>query len=147
VATLLYFEIKCGMGDTAGDGLRGLAHIVNNGKKARFWKDVWLGICPLKIQFSNLFAISNQQGCSVAEALGSGEINLTFKRNFQEIDVMEWEELTTLLSVVALLEEPDSARWALEKDGNFSTSSLYRELTFPGVINTWMMDIWGPNSH
>lgn len=88
--------------------------------KSKILKDVWLGNCPLKTQFPNLFAMSNQQGCSVTLFLGSREIYLTFRRNLQERDV-EWEKLTKLLSVITLSEEPDLARWTLEKDGIFST--------------------------
>ena len=31
--------------------------------------------------------------------------------------------------------------WLLERDGNFTTASLYRELMFPEVRNKWM-EIW-----
>jgi hypothetical protein len=33
-------------------------------------------------------------------------------------------------------------RWSLQKSGLFSTSSLYKELVFPVVVNKWMMSIW-----
>jgi hypothetical protein len=29
-----------------------------------------------------------------------------------------------------------------EKSGDFSTASLYKELTFPGIENKWMWNIW-----
>lgn len=38
--------------------------------------------------------------------------------------------------------QKNSVSWALERSGDFTTVSLYRELTFPGVTNRWMMLIW-----
>ena len=35
----------------------------------------------------------------------------------------------------------DTATWALERSGLFTTSSLYRETQFPSIINNHMMDI------
>ena len=41
-----------------------------------------------------------------------------------------------------LQEEPDTDTCALEKKWKFTTASLYRELTFPGVENKEVMSIW-----
>jgi hypothetical protein len=35
--------------------------VLGNGKKIRFWLDVWVGECPFKIRFNNLFEISREQ--------------------------------------------------------------------------------------
>jgi hypothetical protein len=35
----------------------GLKYVVGNGKKPRFWHEVWLGECPLRIRFNKLFMI------------------------------------------------------------------------------------------
>lgn len=40
---------------------RGTKWRVGNGQKVRFWQDIWLGSCPLKIQFPRLYRISRQQ--------------------------------------------------------------------------------------
>jgi hypothetical protein len=47
-----------------------------------------------------------------------------------------------VLENVNLSSEKDTVRWIFEKSGKFTTSSLYRELTFPGVNNRWMNNIW-----
>jgi hypothetical protein len=41
-----------------------------------------------------------------------------------------------------LTDESDTVIWALERNGKFSTASLYRELTFPGMENREIMSIW-----
>lgn len=113
-----------------------------NGKKTRFWLDVWTGGCPLKITFPNLFEICNQQEWSVFRALQNGEICLTFRRNFDTHEELEWEALCSLINNTSLSSvTTDTVRWDLEKTGNFTTS-LYSELTFAGFSNKWMLAIW-----
>jgi hypothetical protein len=53
----------------------GLKYVVGNGKKPRFWYEVWLGECPLKIKFSRLLVICKQQNWEVARVLEGGVIN------------------------------------------------------------------------
>jgi hypothetical protein len=78
----------------------------------------------------------------VFKVLRDGGIKLTFRRNFGNVEDQEWEDLQMLLVGVVLSPEPDSAKWCLEKSGEFSTSSLYNALTFPGMDNKWMSNIW-----
>jgi hypothetical protein len=92
--------------------------------------------------FHEIFAICNQKEWSVYKVLRGRGINLTFRRNFGEKEKEEWDELILLLEGVSLSHCPDSVRWCLEKSGNFSTSSLYKALTYPGVENKWMNSIW-----
>jgi hypothetical protein len=40
---------------------KGLKCVLGNGKKIKFWQEVWLGDCPLKIKFNKLYNIYNQQ--------------------------------------------------------------------------------------
>jgi hypothetical protein len=127
---------------TRDEAARGLFYIVGDGKKARFWQDVWLGDCALKICFPNLFAICNQKEWSVAKALNNGSINLTFRRNFGEVQTQEWLDLSNMLQGTALSSFPDSIRWCLDKKGVYTTISLYNEIFFPGFENKWMMCIW-----
>jgi hypothetical protein len=70
-----------------------MKYIIGNENKARFWHEVWLGDCPLNIRFSKLYIICDQQAWEVSRVLREGEINLTFRRNFDISEVLEWEEL------------------------------------------------------
>jgi len=60
---------------------RGKGYVVSGGKETRFWKDVWLGECPLKIYFPNLFRICHDQDVSVEEA-SRRQWRLDYRRNF-----------------------------------------------------------------
>ncbi|PVH64222.1 hypothetical protein PAHAL_2G217500 [Panicum hallii] len=123
--------------------LRGLKYVVRNGKKARFWLDVWLGECPLKICFPILYDACLQQTWSAYQVLHEGVVDLTFRRAFGERELLEWEQLLGMVEGFVLTHEADSVNWTLEKTGVFTTASLYRELFFPGVINRELMDVWG----
>jgi hypothetical protein len=63
--------------------------VVGNGKKPRFWHEVWLGECPLRIKFNKLFVIYKQQNWEVARVLDGGGINLSFRRNFGSDEILE----------------------------------------------------------
>ena len=47
-----------------------------------------------------------------------------------------------MLSEVQLSDGTDVVRWALEKSGKYSTSSLYKAMTYGGVTDTRAMMIW-----
>jgi hypothetical protein len=104
--------------------------LLENGRKVRFWWDVWIGDCPLKNQFPNIFQICRQQDWSVFEVLGLGDQNLTFRRNFGDKEIEEREELTKMVDGVTLSQEKDRVAWVYEKIELFSTASIYKELMF-----------------
>lgn len=47
-----------------------------------------------------------------------------------------------MLSNIRFTNEDDTITQAFEKFGNFSTTSLYRELAFPSVPNIITTEIW-----
>lgn len=114
--------------------------MVSGGKETRFWKDVWLGECPLKIYFPNLFRICHDQDISVEEA-SRRQWGLDYRRNFRDKEIEQWMEMRVKLEVMVLTEGADKVVWKLEKSGKFSTRSVYRLITFGGVIDLRMMEI------
>jgi hypothetical protein len=125
-----------------GEAARGLIYIIGDGKKARFWMDVWIGKCALCISFPNLFEICNQKEWSICKVLNNGCINLTFRSSFGVLHMQEWAELSALIEGASLTDLPESVRWCLDKKGFFTTASLYREIFYTGFENRWMMSIW-----
>jgi hypothetical protein len=110
--------------------------VVGNGKQPRFWHEVWLGKCHLKIRFNRLFEICKQQNWAVARVLQGGVINLTFRRNFGEAEILEWEELDQ----VQLTDAEDSFKWALTSHGQFTTS-FYMHCALSGVVDVRMEEL------
>jgi hypothetical protein len=76
------------------------------------------------------------------ESAGRGGINLSLRRNFGLGEIQEWEHLegswVRLLCLIwkILLSGP------LSPNGVFSTSSLYRHCSFPGVVDVRMEELW-----
>lgn len=54
----------------------------------------------------------------------------------------EWNGLTKKLERVSLTEQNDRVTWKLEVSWRFSTRSIYRLITFGGVKDVRMMEIW-----
>jgi hypothetical protein len=84
------------------DVTRAMKYEVGNGKKTRFWHDTWRGGCPLKILCPEIFEICNQKDWSVFKVLSQGEVKLTFRRNFGEVEMDEWGKLLELIEEVNL---------------------------------------------
>jgi hypothetical protein len=118
---------------------RGFMYIVGNGEKARFWHDVWVGECPLKIAFPHLFEICDHQDWSFQRVYNNqGELALPFRRNLGDREDLELAELSDIVANVSLSNSIDSVKWLLERSGSFSTF-LYNEPTFTGFSNRWLL--------
>jgi hypothetical protein len=92
----------------------------------------------LNIQFGRLYNICDQQFLEVSRVFREGEINLTFRQNFNTSEVGEWEEMESELEGVQLTKEEDIIRWMLTPHRQFTTSPLYKFCTFPEVKNKKM---------
>jgi hypothetical protein len=99
----------------------------------KYIHEVWLGECPLRIKYGKLFNICHQQEWEIFRVLGNGQINLTFRRNFEASELMEWMELESELAEIELTSEENSVKWAITARVQFTVHSLYIHWTFPGV--------------
>ena len=85
---------------------KGKGHVIGNGKQTRFWKDVWFEDCPLKISYPRLFNMCHDQDISVHTA-GVLEWNLSYRRCFGCVEMVEWNELMTKLEEILLTVSDD----------------------------------------
>jgi hypothetical protein len=76
--------------------------------------NVYLGHCPLKIWFSKLCHMQTIE-FGVSRVLERGNINLSFRRNFKNPDILEWEELEEIFRGVQHRNEQDAVTWGLTK--------------------------------
>jgi len=56
--------------------------------------------------------------------------------------VEQWGQMMTMLEGISLTERTDTAVWMLEKSSNLTTKSVYKIITFPGIVDLRMKDIW-----
>jgi hypothetical protein len=63
-----------------------------------------------------LIFVINKSG-KFLECWGGGQINLTFRRNFDTPKLVEWGDLENELTGIELTSEENSVRWALTSHG------------------------------
>jgi len=57
--------------------------------------DGWLGHCPLKIVYSMIFGVYNEQDESVHNIMRNNETNITLRRTFGEEEHEERQQLNS----------------------------------------------------
>ncbi|KAG2563706.1 hypothetical protein PVAP13_8KG317402 [Panicum virgatum] len=104
---------------------------VGDGRTVRFWSDVWVGDCSLKILFPRLFNICSDQLVSVSEVAARGWCPC-FRRNLGELEAGDWSNLQAIIGCQSLSEQQDRVLWQFEPKGFYSVRSLYRFIVDPG---------------
>ena len=80
--------------------------------------------------------------CLVRDCWVDGEWRLDLCRSFGPEEVRQWETLLHYLDEENLTDSNDGVLWALEKKGGYTSQSMYKFLSFRGVINKRMQRIW-----
>ena len=86
---------------------RGRIVKIRSGAHSSFWHDTWLGNCPLKLEFDQLYKFCRDPHASVEQVMGSGHIQVEFRRSLNQQEFREWERLVELLTFVSLGEGRD----------------------------------------
>ena len=71
------------------------------------------------------------------------QCQLRFRRSSDEFLMREWERLLAMLDDFHLSSERDEVFRDLENSGKFTTRSLYTHISFGGVKNARVCEIWG----
>ena len=58
----------------------GIKWVIGNGRKVRFWEDIWLGNISLATVYWPLYVINEQQGKTLHEVWDGENLMLTFRR-------------------------------------------------------------------
>ena len=101
---------------------------INNGKQARFWEDWWLGSKPLMQQYPSLYNIVRRRNQTVASALGSIPLNISFRRALVGDKLGLWHELVSKVMNIVLTDANDYFKWTLTQNSFFAVKSMYRDL-------------------
>jgi hypothetical protein len=102
---------------------------------------------PLKIQFTDLYEISENQQDLVSDVWDGDEWDLSFRRNLQGSLIEDWTALQQILENTQFdSNKEDSVRWILNKSNQFTTKSLYQALTHGGARDQLCTMIWQVNS-
>lgn len=120
----------------------GSSYKLGDGKNISFWDDIWLGETPLKTQFPYIFSVCADDNKTTHQMYVEGEWKISLRRTLGEGELEEWGQLHALLQNIELNSGKDSMCWNLNKTGMFSTKSLYREISFGGIKDYILQELW-----
>jgi hypothetical protein len=98
---------------------------IENGRKVRFWEDLWFRTCSLTIQFWEIYSIINEPGTTVREAWDGQHLRFTFKRTVDNRTLNLWHEVVQIASSIQYSKEEDVIIWQFASSGKYSVQTLY----------------------
>jgi hypothetical protein len=114
--------------------------MLGNGRKTKFWHDIWIGDLSLKDRFPRLFSISNQKDDLVADVWrpvsGEDSWRLLWRRRFFDWEEQLLEDLKGVISQVLLAEAEDCWCWRPDRVLGFSVNSAYQQVSSISNIAT-----------
>ena len=90
--------------------------------------DLWIGDCPLSVEFNQLYKYRRDPNSSVNDVCGSGLVQIEFRRPLSEEEVGEWLRLVELVNQVDITPGMDESLWVFGKKGRYTTKSLYEAI-------------------
>ncbi|TVU21933.1 hypothetical protein EJB05_31604, partial [Eragrostis curvula] len=115
---------------------------VGNGKKVKFWEDIWVGSSSLAVQFWELYIIVNEKTATIADLWDGVDLKCTFRRTVSDRLYDMWLEVVQLASTVDIVDEEDALIWRFQSSGIYSSQSLYGIINFRGVIPVHTPAVW-----
>ena len=115
---------------------------VGNGRKVRFWKDMWFGGSSFAVQYWPLYVINNEKGITIERAWDGVNLKLTFRRAIPERLMLLWEELLQIASTIEFSDNDDDIIWQYDSKGKYSVQSLYSVVSFRGVTPVHVPAVW-----
>ena len=101
-------------------GRMGIKWLVGNGRKVRFWEDIWFGNSSLTTQFWPLYVINEQQGKTISQVWDGHVLRLTFRRSVSENLVNMWYNMLSMVEDLNIQEDDDQIIWSFSSNGKFS---------------------------
>ncbi|RVX09480.1 putative ribonuclease H protein [Vitis vinifera] len=124
-----------------------LVFVVGNGKRIKFWKDIWCGDEPLCVSFPSLFALAVSKDAWVKDVWrcneGGGSWSPLFSRPFNDWELEEVCSFFVALNRKQIQQGVDDrVIWRETKCGMFSVKSLYKSLVSGHPISFPSSAIW-----
>nr|CAN80785.1 hypothetical protein VITISV_022938 [Vitis vinifera] len=121
---------------------------IGNGRRTRFWWDIWVGDSKLKDLFPLLFRIATHKSVVMADLWGrqgggDGGWEVHFRRSFQDWELEEMTRFLDYISTVKVQEGEDSLVWKIERRGKFNVKSYYRSLKDENSPLFPTKEVWG----
>jgi hypothetical protein len=101
---------------------------LQNGNQIRFWEDAWLGASALKDQYPNLYNIVRKKNATVSNVFSVSPLNVSFPRSLVGENLNSWHNLVLNIANIHLNDQPDTFKWSLTANGQFSVRSMYQAM-------------------
>ena len=129
--------------------LNNVSFSVGDGKRVRFWKDIWCGNTPLCEAFPSLFDLVGSKDARVADywdPMGEeGGWTPHFLRPFNDWEVEEVERFLSSIQGKRLdADVEDRMVWKETKNEIFTVKSLYKSLVHSCAVSFPCNIIWSP---
>ncbi|GJS13659.1 RNA-directed DNA polymerase, eukaryota, reverse transcriptase zinc-binding domain protein [Tanacetum coccineum] len=109
---LNYMKLKCG-----------------DGTSISFWKDIWRDEVAFKDLYPRLYMLENMKEVTVAHKLAQEDLEWSFRRKVRSgCEMQQLNSLKAKIEGVILNNSSDRWTWSLEGSGEFSVSSLRKEI-------------------
>ncbi|GJW55102.1 RNA-directed DNA polymerase, eukaryota, reverse transcriptase zinc-binding domain protein [Tanacetum coccineum] len=109
---LNYMKLKCG-----------------DGTSTSFWKDIWRDEVAFKDLYPRLYMLENMKEVTVAHKLAQEDLEWSFRRKVRSgCEMQQLNSLKAKIEGVILNNSSDRWTWSLEGSGEFSVSSLRKEI-------------------
>jgi hypothetical protein len=106
---------------------------VGNGCKTSFWKNSWIGDCPLAVKFPVLFDFTRDKDISVNKVLSSNFDALSFRRRMMGNLQVLYGELVALCANYTLSVQEDRVKWCMGNK-SFIVNYLYKKNSIDQAI-------------
>jgi hypothetical protein len=78
----------------------------------------------------------------VAQVWDGTNLKLTFRRIFSDRLMEQWYKLEQIYTRISFSSECDSLIWTYTASGTYTSSSLYKIITFRGITPLYIPSIW-----
>ena len=84
----------------------------------------------------------NEKTSTIADLWDGNELKCTFRRTVGPALSRMWLEVVQIASTIEFSDNEDSLIWQFTSDGVYTSQSLYKIVSFRGVIPTFVPNIW-----
>ncbi|WMV43211.1 hypothetical protein MTR67_036596 [Solanum verrucosum] len=110
-----------------------------DGRKVLFWEDKWLDQAPLRDTFNDIYTLNQQQRATVAEVWSNQGWNLSFRRPFNDWEILRLVEFFSKLEQFkGTSTDQDRLEWKGHSKGSFSVKGAYKKFNpYDNQIEDW----------
>ncbi|WMV52983.1 hypothetical protein MTR67_046368, partial [Solanum verrucosum] len=108
-------------------------------RKVLFWEDKWLDQAPLRDTFNDIYTLNQQQRVTVAEVWSNQGWNLSFRRPFNDWEILRLVEFYSKLEQFkGTSTDQDRLEWKGHSQSSFSVKGAYKKFNpYDNQIEDW----------